>query len=393
LRKSSRPPDQLRCGHRRVRLAPIASAVTLVLAATGCDRPSSSLPPPIAAVERERDAPAVDRFEVWLCHVPADTSDPVYADDPGRLDASPAALVERFAAGVGAYWTTVTHGQYQPVFSAGGEVEIGATDTSEVCIDRALAAAGDGSDAVLVIADAQHADDQPGGRAAPGSWLTCTDSCSARATGRYVYLGANDFFVPAETMPFDLIEHEMGHSLGLPHSGAGTTTNENTATGPYDVMANPASARAIDPSRRDAPDLIAVNRLQLGWLAPDAVAVADRSVERVELAPSTGPEGVRLLVAPIDDHRALTVELLPDSGFDDHLPTSGVVVHLIDDSPASCDTTTRCVALERRQLVVGTGSGIDMLRAGDLLVQWGWRVRVESLTDGHAIVAVAPDRS
>ena len=102
-------------------------------------------------------------------------------------------VVDRIGAGVGAYWAAVSHGAYRPTFHAGGTVEIDAGETSEQCIERALARSSRRADGVLVVADAQHAADQPGGRSTPGSWLSCTDVCSAAETGRYVYVGANDF--------------------------------------------------------------------------------------------------------------------------------------------------------------------------------------------------------
>lgn len=368
-------------------------AITVALAVAACAAPGDDLPPVIAAAESERDAPAVDRFEVWVCHVPVDTTDPLYATEPGRLDSTPAELTARFAARVSAYWQAVSHGQYRPVLSPGGEVAIAADDPSAACVDRSVDAASDDADAVLVIADAQHAADQPGGRSSPAGWSNCSDSCSARDTGRHVYVGANDFFVAADAMPFDLLEHEIGHSLGLPHSGDAEYTADNEAAGPYDVMGDPSSPRRADPSRRDAPDLIAIDRLQLGWLPIGAVHVADASGDRVDLAPSTGTSGTRMLVVPVIEHQALTVELLTDSGFDDHLPASGVVVHVVDDSPASCGSVTRCGALDRRQLIVGmAGSGNALLRAGDAIEHTGWKVTVESITAERATVVVSPVR-
>ena len=246
-------------------------------------------------------------------------------------------------------------------------------------------AIGPDADAVLVVADAQHASDQPGGRSSPGSWSTCDGSCPAGETGRAVYVGANDFAV--EPVPLDLIEHEMGHSLGLPHSGDRVGAEGNRGVGPFDVMADSAAPRTVDPSRRDAPDMLAIDRLDLGWLPLDDIVVAGDDTTNVELSPSTGSSGTRLLVVPVDEHRVLTVELLPDSGFDDHLATSGVVVHLVDDSPEQCGATTRCTDLRRvQQIVPADGSDRTLLRAGDVVTFLGTTITVESLTDTTASV-------
>lgn len=373
--------------------ARLALVLATATSAVACDDESSAaaVPPVIATIVAGRHAPATDQIEVWVCHVPDDVADPLYAvtDRRPMLDAD--FIVDRIGADVGAYWAAVSHGAYRPTFHAGGSVQIGATETSEQCIERALARSSGRAEAVLVVADAQHADDQPGGRSTPGSWLSCTAVCSAAETGRYVYIGANDFSGAIDApLPLDLIEHEMGHSLGLPHSGDVVGAAGNQGAGPYDVMADPASPRAVDSSRRDAPDLLAIDRLDLGWMSMGDVWVADSAGEPVTLAASTGPTGTRLLVVPLDDHRALTVELLVDSGYDDHLPTSGVVVHLVDDSPAQCGATTRCTDLERVQQIVAADSGDrTLLRAGDTVTVSGATISVDSIDAGEATVTAA----
>ena len=71
--------------------------------------------------------------------------------------------------------------------------------------------------------------------------------------------------------------------------------------------------------------------------------------------------------SPIDDHRVLTVELLADRASTTTCHGSGVVVHLVDDSPEQCGATTRCTDLERvQQIVAADESATDtLLRAGD----------------------------
>src|SRR4029077_10753024 len=87
--------------------------------------------------------------------------------------------------------------------------------------------------------------------------------------------------------PMDLIEHEIGHALGWPHSGYDASSNEPNRSA-LDVMSNSAAPRAVNPARRDAPDTLAVNRLAAGWLPTSAVAVVPSSGGTVTLAPSSG---------------------------------------------------------------------------------------------------------
>ncbi|MCU1361661.1 MAG: hypothetical protein JWN99_2950 [Ilumatobacteraceae bacterium] len=148
----------------------------------------------------------------------------------------------------------------------------------------------------------------------------------------------------------------------------------------------------MDPSRRDAPDLLAIDRVALGWLPRDAVRVAPASTETTTLAPSTGATGAtgtRLVVIPIDEHRFVTVELLTSDGFDDHLDGAGVVVHMIDDSPEQCGATTRCTGPDRvQQIVAADGSEHTLLSAGDRITVDQWNIDVDQISaDGDAITA------
>jgi hypothetical protein len=355
-------------------------ALALVTSCQGNQQPIA-WPDVVQAIVAGRHAPAIDLFEVWVCNVPIDTTDPLYADTSDRLAANADFVVDQIAERVDTYWAAVSHGAYRPRFVAGGSVTIDATEHSQQCIDSALARATPDADAVLVVATAQHASDQPGGRSTPGSWLDCTDACAAAATGRYVYIGANDFVAATDSpMPLDLVEHEVGHSMGLPHSGDAVGADGDQGIGPYDVMADPAAPRAIDPTRRDAPDMLAIDRLDLGWLPSSAVRVAAGSVDHATLSPSTGTSGTRLIVVPIDAHRVLTVELLPDQGYDDHLAHTGVVVHLIDDSPEQCGATTRCTDLERvQQIVAADNSDRTLLGSHDRATFAGRTVVVDAV--------------
>ena len=186
-----------------------------------------------------------------------------------------------------------------------------------------------------------------------------------------MYVGASDFYGADDpghvgTTPLlDLIEHEIGHTLDLPHSGFLGVQYTST----LDLMSDSAAPRDAQPDRIDAQDTLGINRVSLGWLPPSAVAVADRGGGSFTLAPSTGSSGTRLLVLPIDDLQFLTVEFLPATGFDDFLPNGGVATHLIDQRPTACgrDVDAQpCTGVDRGQTVVVTDTDHDELidRAG-----------------------------
>ncbi len=363
------------------------SSGILLVVLSGCgggDR-ATTLPPPVQRMIDDGVAPATDLVEVWVCRVPATTTAPIYGDLPLRLPLEAQHIVDSIDDRVAAYWRTVSGGRYEMSFTAGGTITLSDDDDDDDCISQALNGSSPTATVVLAIADAEHADGHPGGRGRQGTAPNC-DGCAAAATRRGVSMGANDFHPDWGPVPLlDLIEHELGHTLGLPHSGV-----ISSAADPYpsalDVMSDSAAPRSADPRRRDGPSTLAINLVDLGWLAAEDVVVLDpaRGTDDVdiELGPATDPSGTRLAVLAIDEHRVLTVELRTASGLDAHLPTSGVAVHLIDDSAGS--------AIERAQLPLGTvAPHTDLLRAGDSLVSNGWTIDVREV-GATARLAITP---
>ena len=327
-------------------------------------------------------ANGTDPWEVFVCHVPVDTRSIAYAGLPLRLPIRPDAVAAILDAQVGAYFATLSHGEYHPHFSTGGEVTISATDEPQVCVDLALERASPQAHGVLVVADAEHNSTQPGGFANPGSGCA-SHPCSASASRRSAYVGGSDFSADwGDRPPMDLIEHELGHALGWPHSGYDESFSEPHRSA-LDVMSNSAAPRQVEPDRRAAPDTLAINRLAVGWLPASAVAVVPASGAVVTLSPSAGTSGTRLAVVELDDHTFATVELLTADGFDDHLPASGVAVHLIEGSGATRTQTP----------LVGVAPYDRLLTPGETLTnhEWsfavgnGWRVTIQRVAGGPTV--------
>jgi len=306
-----------------------------------------------------------DPWEVFICHVPDDTTSAEYAGLPLRFPLKPDAVAAILDDKVTAYFTTLSNGEYHPRFTPGGEVAIGATDQPQACVDKAIAASGSEAHGVMVVADAEHNEGKPGGFANPGA-ICASPPCAATTTRRSAYVGASDFSPDwGDRPPMDLIEHEIGHALAWPHSGYDPSLPNQTQSA-LDVMSNSAAPRDVLPDSRDAPDTLAVNRLSAGWMPEAAVAVVGPTGATVKLDPSNGRSGTRLAVIALDDHRFLTIELLTATGFDSHLPATGVAVHLVDGNGATRTQTP----------LVGLAPYNDLLTVGETLTTTGWRIAV-----------------
>src|SRR6478735_764057 len=80
-----------------------------------------------------------DLWEVFICHVPADTQSSVYAGLPLRRDFTAGDIATVLDRNVGAYFDVLSYGRYRPRFSAGGDVSIPAADEPQACVDAAIA--------------------------------------------------------------------------------------------------------------------------------------------------------------------------------------------------------------------------------------------------------------
>ena len=364
----------------------VMSAVLLQVSCGGADPTGSTAqvtsPPATGALAALLASPSAggwrstgdDPFEVWVCHVPADTTAAIYGGLPLRLPLTPASVTQVVNAHVSPYFEQLSHGQYRPVFSVGGEVTIAAADEPQACVDAAIAGAGPGAEAVLVVADAEHVADRPGGFGSGGDPCPTQAGCPAAVSLRAAYVGANDFGPEwADAPPMDLAEHEIGHTLGWVHSAVDDAGRYLSG---LDVMSNSAAPREADPARRDAPATLAVNLLLAGWLpADDVVDVASGTVDAT-LAPSAGASGTRMVVLDRVGGPMYTIELLTDEGLDDHLPVGGVAVHEVDLADGS---------IARIVPMVGEPPYTDLLQPGEVFRVAGWELTVDANWTVHVI--------
>lgn len=324
-------------------------------------------------------AEGVDEIEVWICRVPVDSAAAVYGGLPLRLPLTAEGVAEVLNARVAPYFEEISHGLYQPQFYAGSDATVRADQEPQVCVEQAIQGADDTADAVLVVADAEHIAEHPGGFGNVGVPCPAEPPCPVLDSRRAAYVGASDFNPDwGDAPPMDLVEHEIGHTLGWTHSGF-----VDGAAVPYqsalDVMSNSAAPRDTDPTRRDGPNTLAINLLFAGWLPTSDLWVAPLAGGSVSLQSSTGGAGTRLAIAPLPNGSYLTVELLTVDGFNSHLPLAGIAVHRV--------VITAEGTVEAIVPLVGEAPYVDLLQAGATIDVDGWRIVV--LEDMVSITPIA----
>ncbi len=329
-----------------------------------------------------------DRFAVWVCEVPTDTTSSAYQPAGIRLDLDPAELTDAFNITVTDYFLELSHGAYTPQFEAGGRIELTDTEGPIECIARATELTDD-APGVIAIATAEHRQGTSGGFGDDGASCDAAEPwpCASSVTGRGVYLGASDFHPDWGAVPaLDLLEHEIGHVLGWPHSG--------DLASPYassiDVMSNSAGPRDVDAAERNGQGTLAVNLLAAGWIPLDDAVVVPAEGSEVTLRPSQSDTGARLAIVPLDATRFLTVEYLRAEGVHGHLPASGVTVTLVSTAESSCASSETERSCRVQETLVGEAPFVDLLAEGESWRGDGWSVEVTALVTDTVELRIAP---
>jgi len=291
----------------------------------------------------------VDPWEVVVCHIPIFTSDEIFEPSLERMSLSSSEIVKRLSPVV-SYFKRHSYGRYQPLFSAGQDVTISDTETSDDCAERALDQSGPEVRGVMVVADAEHGADEFGGWGTPG--IGCNKSCSASDTRRSVYVGAGDFMDYWNgDSPLDLVEHEIGHALDWPHS---TTSMSNSGQELYDsaldVMSDSSAPRMVFSTKRHGPGTLAINLYAARWFNDEHLQILDTSrrvntkVQLLATDTDLSIMGKRFVVITDGANSFLTIELIAGRGDNAHLKLDALVIHRI--------TVTGTSGVDRQQIVI-----------------------------------------
>lgn len=334
-------------------------------------------PSPLAELVSQRAdllTVGVDQFEVWVCSVPTTTTASIYEPAGLRLDLDPGRVATALNGVVTDYFVELSSGSYRPQFEAGGILSLTDSEGPNECFASATARAKN-APGVIAIATAEHRAGESGGFGTPGAPCQETSSwpCSAASTGRGVYLGASDFHPDWGAVPaVDLLEHEIGHVLGWPHSGQ----RQSSYASDIDMMSNSSAPRAADAGARNAQGTLAINRVTAGWIPVEDAEIVVDTGQTVTLSASQSNSGTRVAIIPLDSNRLLTVEFLDNVGLQGHLPEPGITVTLIDTTEHTCgvDSSGLCRVQET---LSGSPPFSDLISAsGETWSGNGWSIRV-----------------
>ena len=314
---------------------------------------------------------------MWTCHITGGTHEP--------MNISPETLVDEFGDHASRYWRIHSDGRYQVSLvegkavemwlGAGGTPEDRAGKCREVVRKKAEKRSGPSiSGVVIVTTDSRFPPADPpdlfGNVEAdmPCNTIRLDPRCE------YTYPeNQRDAIIIYPNIPsfLPVLIHEMGHTLGFPHS---YTSLAHGGRGQYDNLMDIMSGGSdfsFAEIERDGDDvsyplagMIAVNRCTAGWIPPDQVHVYQGGTLRLTLRhrgngtlmlaiPSEQAGlwlslGYRQKAVSYDD--ALSEDRTVHVTAHDDAPIEGVEVYEIDERPTACQSPQRgaCGGVTRR---------------------------------------------
>ncbi len=264
-------------------------------------------------LESRRYSLGSDKIGVYMCTWPG-------ASGTAEL----AAVTATLNGAVKDYFVSLSGGRYTPVFTARQTVVI-ASDNEFDCVDEIKASNPVSTDnGILAVLDNQS----NGGLATSGFFCnvpceTDTSPTTFPANNRWAVVDGGsvaipDFVPPTDEPHLTTAVHEIGHTLGWPHSFSTETNNEYD--NPIDVMSGNATADFF--GRTDTPYATnAFNRYRAGWIDPGDVLVYSGGVTTLTIAPA-GQPGTQMVVFPtevawsfitLDARRSIGVDAIPDT--------------------------------------------------------------------------------
>jgi hypothetical protein len=257
----------------------------------------------------------VDRWEVWACNT----------DDAAHLTVSDLQdTVDNYNTNVAEWFDWASGGRYRPEFSVGGLSHGGPTATGRFQCDADIQTQSrTRTDVHGALVVSNHAYGS-GGVSDPGTAFFDAFPDNRR----FMWLD----YAQSWSFFFGFLQvHEMGHTIGWPHSGGEIPFEAGFDRGnPTDVMGCcPISAGAMGTN--------VLNRYAAGWIPKAKVKVLDGPRRRTFTIGPVGSDSVQMIVIPSgQDHRytVLGVRSWDESGHDTmaSLMSQGVEVYELDQT-------------------------------------------------------------
>ncbi len=241
----------------------------------------------VAHVDRlRRHSLGTDVWQVWVCEL-----------EEEKLTLDPEELVEEWEREIRPYFWWLSDKRYNPVFVAGGEpVSANVENTGIEIVEMACAEAVEhavesggslvsGAEAtepngVIIVVNSNRIGPASRSALGIGSGMSVGDPCleprpaagcdSFPGNGRYVMVAGGR--LQGSDRRRLLVAHEMGHTIGFPHSHA---SDKDEYDNPMDMMSNASrheykDRRGVERSKLRV-GTIGVNRYQAGWVDPGRV--------------------------------------------------------------------------------------------------------------------------
>lgn len=127
------------------------------------------------------------------------------------------------------------------------------------------------------------------------------------------------------------LNHESGHTLGLPDLYAyqydsANYDDQHRFVGGFGLMGYISG---------NAPEYFAFERWQLGWLDDSQIVCQQASDQTTTLSAIETAGGLKAVIVPLSDSKAVVVESRRPVGYDQALVKSGALVYVVDTSIAS----------------------------------------------------------
>lgn len=264
----------------------------------------------------------IETWNVWFCDVP-DRS--LTYDHLVTLDSQE--ILNRLHQEITPYFVWLSNGRYQPQFRYSGRV----SGNDLYSCERA-ARGRNSSGRILVIGD----NDDTGGYASFESVVVDSGAVTKSPRWPKAVIGT--------------VAHEIGHSLGFPHSFGGNIRQSPTDNSVYEYD-NPMDIQSLSRLIDLNIATIALNRYAAGWIDPANVFIHPLGTAATyELRP-IGAGGIQMLVLPGDTSgKFTTLGTRIAVGYDSDIPKEGVEVYSIDQNYGACldDWNGVCFGPDRR---------------------------------------------